>query len=65
VSRFDVGNGITLVANVTKELVTYHKAVYTRAVGSFRGTIEGGAGCGQTFEGRAFYDEFTYGVRFG
>lgn len=59
VSRFEFGNSEILVVNVTKEFITYDKAVYTRAVGGARGAIEG---TNQTFDGRAFFDEFTYGL---
>ncbi|KAL0943327.1 uncharacterized protein CTRU02_201213 [Colletotrichum truncatum] len=61
VSRFELGNE-TLVVNVTKERITYDALVYTRATGSVVGGIEGS---NVTWEGRAFFDEFTYGLMFG
>lgn len=60
-SRFDLGNGETFVVNVTKEFLTYDRVVYTRGTGLAKGGIEGR---NETFEGKAFFDEFTYGLNF-
>lgn len=62
VSAFDLGDGKTLMVNVTKEVVTYDALVYTRAVGSAKGWI---LGENETWEGKSFFDEFTYGLKFG
>ncbi|EXK80641.1 hypothetical protein FOQG_14847 [Fusarium oxysporum f. sp. raphani 54005] len=61
VSRFDLGDGQTFVVNVTKKAITYDRLVYTRAVGLAKGGIEGSE---ETYEGKSFFDEFTYGLVF-
>jgi hypothetical protein len=63
VSRFDIGNGDALVVNVTKKLITYSSpgAVYTRAIGSSEAYLES---TGETYSGKAFFDQFVYGLLF-
>jgi hypothetical protein len=54
-ARFDLGNGDVLVANVTKDLIVHAEgSIYARALGSVKGGIEHQ----ETFEGRAFFEEW-------
>ncbi|KAH7143428.1 hypothetical protein EDB81DRAFT_884042 [Dactylonectria macrodidyma] len=61
VSTFELPDGKSFVVNVTKQFITYDQLVYTRAVGWAEGFVEG---TNETFKGRAFFDEFTYGMLF-
>ncbi|KAF2993485.1 hypothetical protein E8E14_001883 [Neopestalotiopsis sp. 37M] len=60
-STFALPDGGRFEVNVTIESITYDKVVYTRAVGLATGKISGSC---ETFEGKAFLDEFTYGLLF-
>ncbi|KAH8888945.1 hypothetical protein GQ53DRAFT_723713 [Thozetella sp. PMI_491] len=60
-SAFALPDGKTFEVNVTVESITYDKLVYTRAVGLASGQISGSS---ETYTGKAFLDEFTYGVSF-
>lgn len=59
-AQFDLGAEGVLVANVTKGLIVHNDVVYVRAVGSVNGGIKGK----ESFEGRAFFEEFVYGLLF-
>ena len=59
VTTFQLSDGQQLVLNVTKDVVTYDKLVYTRATASVQAEL---TGTGETFSGRGFFDEFTYGL---
>lgn len=61
-STFQLPDGTNFEVNVTTESLTYDKGVYTRAVGVATGRI---SGSNETYTGKAFYDEFTYGLLFG
>ncbi|KAI0167748.1 hypothetical protein BJ166DRAFT_610520 [Pestalotiopsis sp. NC0098] len=62
-TNFALPDGNTLTVNVTINDITYDKTVYTRAVGSAVAQLSGESGI--TYEGKAFIDEFTYGLLYG
>lgn len=53
--EFDLGNGTTLVANVTTGTILTENAVYLRTLG----TVEGGIDGGEVYTGRALLERFT------
>lgn len=52
--EFDLGNGTTLVANVTTGTTLIDNTGYYRALG----TVEGGIQGGESYTGRALFEEF-------
>ncbi|ROV95955.1 hypothetical protein VMCG_07980 [Cytospora schulzeri] len=53
--KFDLGDGRTLVANVTTGTVLIEAAGYIRTIGTVEGGIEGG----ESYTGRALFEEFA------
>lgn len=63
ISKFDFGCGCgeELILIITKNRIKYDKRVYTRA----KGVVEAiSKESGETYHGKAFLDEFTYGLLF-
>ncbi|KAL4745439.1 hypothetical protein BDW72DRAFT_211316 [Aspergillus terricola var. indicus] len=60
-ARFDLGGGQVFALNLTKEAIVHDETVYARALGSVTGGIENQ----QTYNGRAHYEEYVYGLLFG
>ena len=55
--RFDLGNGETLLANVTTGSVVVDVVVYVRTLGTVVGGVEGS---GHMFKGRTLFEEFKF-----
>lgn len=59
ITTFELDDGQQLILNVTKDIVTYEKTVYSRATALVQAVL---TGTGERFSGRGFFDEFTYGI---
>ena len=58
--RFDLGEGKTLIANVTTGLTVVDVGSYVRTLGTVTGVVEEQDGCKTSYEGRALYEEFKF-----
>ncbi|KAJ9150279.1 Hydroxyneurosporene dehydrogenase [Pleurostoma richardsiae] len=58
--RFDLGEGETLVANVTTGLPVVDVGAYVRTLGTVTGAVEGPGGCKIVYEGRTLFEEFKF-----
>jgi hypothetical protein len=56
-ARFDLGNGETLVANVTTKLTVAEQLIYSRALAKVEGGVEGSRD--EFYPGRAIYEQLV------